>query len=392
MLRKKLKIGIVSEMYLPRIGGLELHVRDLARELNQRGHETHIITNTPGPHSYDDGVKLFRLDLPRVPILHILRTPKASDSLQRIFEKQKYDIIHTHNAFLPLAHMANFVANHLRLPTVLTECSWLGAGWLRFFRGFHRLSDWGNWPTLLSGVSRCVADQLAAISGRKDVFILHNGVRVESWKTEHQEPARPVVVSVMRFTKRKRPIDIVRAIPRVHEKLPEPLRPRFLLIGDGRERQRIVREAKRLGVLSHLELPGFLDRQDIRRRFAESSLFALPTEREAMSLVCVEALSAGLPVIAMNMGGVSDVVAHGEEGYLCGSAEEFADGIVRVVADTALRNKLAAAAPRRVQRFSWDGIIDRHLNVFELAIAKVRGERSPLLTRLGTVDTEGLVE
>jgi len=386
MPRKKLKIGIVSEMYLPRIGGLELHVRDLARELTRHGHEAHIITNTPGPLSYDDGVKLYRLDTPRIPIIHTIRTPKASDALKRILEKEQYDILHTHNAFLPLAHMANFAAKKLGLPSVLTECSWLGAGWLRFFRSCHRISDWGNWPTFLSGVSRCVADQLAEITGRNDVFILHNGVRVEDWKTEHREPSRPVVVSVMRFTKRKRPIDIVRAIPRVHEKLPEALRPRFLLIGDGLERRRIVREAKRLGVLSHLELPGFLDRKEIRNRFAECSVFALPTEREAMSIVCVEALSAGLPVVAMNMGGVSDVVAQGEEGYLCGSSDEFISSIVRLVENAELRNKLAAAAPSRVQRFSWDGVIERHLNVFELAIATVKGEKGPQLNRLGTLN------
>lgn len=380
---RKLKVALVSEMYLPRIGGLELHVRDLARELNARGHEAHVICNTPGPAGYDDGVKLHRLDLPRVPIIHTIRTPKSSDALRRLFERERYDVIHTHAALLPMTHVANFVARKLELPIVLTECSWLGAGWLRFFRSCHRMSNWGNWPTFLSGVSRCVADQLAAISGRNDVFILHNGVRVEDWHTEHREPARPVVVSVMRFTKRKRPIDIVRAIPRVHAKLPEALRPRFLLIGDGLERRRIISEAKRLGVLSHLELPGFLDRKEIRNRFAESSLFALPTEREAMSIVCVEALSAGLPVVAMNMGGVSDVVAHGEEGYLCGSADEFAESIVRMVADSALRKRLATAAPSRVQRFSWDGVIERHLNIFELAIAKTRGEPGPRLNRLG---------
>ncbi len=386
MHHRKLKVALVSEMYLPRIGGLELHVRDLARELNARGHEAHVICNTPGPSMYDDGVKIHRLDLPRVPIIHTIRTPHSSDALRRLFEREHYDIIHTHAALLPMTHVANYVASKLDLPIVMTECSWLGAGWLRFFRSCHHVSNWGNWPTFLSGVSRCVADQLAAITGRKDVFILHNGVRVEDWKTEHTEPTRPVVVSVMRFTKRKRPIDIVRAIPRVHARLPEPLRPRFLLIGDGLERRRVLSEARRLGVLSHLDLPGFLDRSEIRQRFAESSIFVLPTEREAMSIVCVEALSAGLPVVAMNMGGVSDVVLHGEEGYLCGSAEEFATSIARLVADASLRKKMAKAAPSRVQRFSWDGVIDRHINVFDLAMAKKRGVSGPILNRLGMPD------
>jgi glycosyltransferase involved in cell wall biosynthesis len=282
--------------------------------------------------------------------------------------------------------MANFTATKLGLPTVMTECSWLGAGWLRFFHYCHRISNWGNWPTLLSGVSHCVADQLAAISGRNDVFILHNGVRVEDWKTEGCAQGPPVVVSVMRFTKRKRPIDIVRAIPRVNERLPESLRPRFVLIGDGRERQRVIREARRLGVLSQLELPGFLDRKEIRRRFENASVFALPTEREAMSIVCVEALAAGLPVVAMNMGGVSDVVAQGEEGYLCGSASEFVNSIARLVSDTAQRQKMAAAAATRVERFSWERVIERHLNIFELAIAKSKQQPTPQLSRYGMPD------
>jgi glycosyltransferase involved in cell wall biosynthesis len=386
MLHRKLKVALVSEMYLPRVGGLELHVRDLARELNVRGHEAHVICNTPGPAVYEDGVKIHRLGLPRVPIIHTIGTPHSNDALRRLFEQEHYDIIHTHAALLPMTHVANFVARKLGLPSVLTECSWLGAGWLRFFRSCHRASRWGHWPTFLSGVSRCVADQLAAITGRDDVFVLHNGVRVENWTTVHREPQRPVVVSVMRFTQRKRPIDVVRAIPYVHARLPEPLRPRFLLIGDGRERARVVREAARLGVSQHLELPGFLDRTEIRRRFEESSVFVLPTEREAMSIVCAEALSAGLPVVAMNKGGVSDVVADQVEGFLCSNATEFADRIVELIADADLRRRMALQAPTRVARFSWDGVIQRHLNVFELAIRKTKQLPTERLDRYGMIE------
>ena len=61
------KIAIVSDWYLPRIGGLELHLRDLARELNARGHTAHVITATPGPDELD-GIRVHRLDVPLMPV------------------------------------------------------------------------------------------------------------------------------------------------------------------------------------------------------------------------------------------------------------------------------------------------------------------------------------
>ncbi len=381
--RKKYKVALVSEMYLPRIGGLELHVRDLARELSRRGHDVHVVCNTPGPASYDDGVTLHRLGLPRLPFLQTIRDPSAAAALRRLFERERYDIVHVQAAFLPMTHVATYQARQLGIPCLFTECSWLGAGWLRFFEALHRVSDWGHWPTLLSGVSQCVADQLARITGRDDVFVLHNGVHVADWKTQPRPPIRPRVVSVMRFTNRKRPFDVVRAIPRVHAQLPEPLRPVFTLIGDGTARRKVEREAAQLGVTQHLELPGFLDRPKIREIFEESTLFVLPTEREAMSIVCVEALSAGLPVVAMNKGGVADVVAHGSEGYLANNRDEFADFIVRLLADPVLRQRMAQQATTRVGRFAWEHIIERQLNVYDLAVARERKQTEPLLDRFG---------
>lgn len=380
---RKYKVALVSEMYLPRIGGLELHVRDLARELVRRGHDVHVLCNTPGPSTYDDGVTLHRLGLPRLPFLQTIRDPSAAAALRRLFEREAYDIVHVQAAFLPMTHVATYQARQLGIPCLFTECSWLGAGWLRFFEALHRVSDWGNWPTLLSGVSGCVADQLARITGRKDVFVLHNGVHVEEWRTQPRPPQRPRVVSVMRFTNRKRPFDVVRAIPLVHAQLPEPLRPRFTLVGDGPARGKVEREAARLGVTGHLELPGFLDRSEIRKVLEESTLFVLPTEREAMSIVCVEALSAGLPVVAMNKGGVADVVAHGTEGFLADSHREFADYIARLIADPTLRQRMAAQATTRVGRFSWERIIERQLNVYDLAIAREAKGLEPSLDRFG---------
>ena len=80
------------------------------------------------------------------------------------------------------------------------------------------------------------------------------------------------VTTVMRFTKRKRPHEVVRAIPKINALLPEGVRPLFTLVGDGPERARVEKEVKRLGVGAQVELTGFRPRHEIREILARSSL------------------------------------------------------------------------------------------------------------------------
>ena len=383
IINKKYKIALVSEMYLPRIGGLELHVRDLARELNACGHEAQVICNTPGPLCYQDGVRIHRLGLPRLPLVETVADLRTGRTLRDLFLRERYDVIHVQSGFLPLSHIACYQAKSINLPCVFTEVSWQGAEWLTFFSMLHRATGWGNWPTCISGVSQCVADQLAEITNRSDVFVLHNGVRVRDWQTKPGPRLLPQVVSVMRFARRKQPVDVVRALREVHSLLPSTLRPRFVLIGDGPERASVQREIAKLKVAPYIDLPGFLDRSTIHHIFESSSVFILPTEREAMSIVCVEALAAGLPVVARSHNGVADVVAHGREGFLAANFNDFAEYIAQLIRDPDLRERLAKGATARVERFAWEHVVLRNLHVYALAIARTNRLPEPALNRFG---------
>src|SRR5262245_8457574 len=119
---KRYKIALVCDWYLPRIGGLELHLYDLARELNARGHEAHIICVISGP-TEDRGIKVHRLPVPMLPFLKTVRNPAAALELERVLRRERFDIVHAHNAFSPLAHVAMFLAKRLGIPSVFTEHS-----------------------------------------------------------------------------------------------------------------------------------------------------------------------------------------------------------------------------------------------------------------------------
>src|SRR6185312_10612379 len=262
------KVAIVSDWYLPRIGGLELHLRDLARELNARGHEAHVITATPGPDELD-GVKVHRLDVPLMPGLDTIRSRKALVPLEALFRREQYDIIHAHTALSPLAIGATRVAKKLGLPSVMTEHSVLRGRGQALLSALHKIWGWADWPDVLTAVSHYVAKEMREVSGRRDVYVLPNGINPRDWKP-HNPPAPgeklPMrVTTVMRFTKRKNPCSVIRAIPKINALLPAHIRPLFTLVGDGPERARVEREVKRLGVEAQVELTGFQPRHEIRK-------------------------------------------------------------------------------------------------------------------------------
>ncbi len=384
-----MRIALVSDWFLPRTGGLELQVRDLGVQLVRRGHEVEIITATPG-ESLVDGIKIHRVDvgplLPRfffrgqerheLEPLHLWRllgewkrcwNRWLSEPLERLLREGRFDVVHGHSAYSPLALTACRLARQADIPSVLTEHSvskGLGNVLLSLA---ERTWHWSAWPDVIAGVSSYIAEEMKAQTGR-DVEILPNGIDPAEW-TIQRKTGPAWVVSVMRLTPRKRGIDFVRSIPHVTRQLGWQMPPRFLLIGDGPERARIEREAIRLGVADQLELPGRLERNEVRELLAQSTLFALPTLKEALSIAVLEALSAGLPIVAMNHGGVGDIVRHHREGFLAGSHQEFCDYIAQLLSDEDLRREMASRAHESVMRFSWDVVIKKHIDTYERARA-----------------------
>jgi glycosyltransferase involved in cell wall biosynthesis len=375
------KIAIVSDWYLPRIGGLELHLRDLARELNARGHDAHVITATPGPQELD-GITVHRLDVPLMPGLDTIRSKKALLPLEAIMRREQYDIVHSHTALSPLSIGASYVAKKLGIPSVMTEHSVLQGAGMALLSALHKIWGWAHWPDYLTAVSHYVAGDMRQVSGRKDVYVLPNGINPRDWKP-HNPPAPgeklPLrVTTVMRFTKRKKPQEVIRAIPKIHAKLPAELRPIFTLVGDGPERKSVEREIERLGIGDYVELTGFQPRHEIREILARSSLFILPTSKEALSIATLEARCCGLPVVAMNHGGVGDLIRHGREGFLANTREEFVDYIAEVVANEALRKRMSDATRRSLEWFAWDSVIGQHMHVYRMAYEKIHG-RAPAM-------------
>jgi glycosyltransferase involved in cell wall biosynthesis len=370
-----MKIALVCDWYLPRVGGQELHMRDLAIKLNQLGHEAHIICTTPGP-ALQDGIRVHRLKVPILPRLETFFLPSTLNALDEVLTREGFDVVHGHAGFSPLAHAATWIASWRGIPSVFTEHSVLRGPAAAVFSAIRTFCPVLSWPTVLAGVSQFVVDDLRRITGRDDVFVLHNGVEPGAWLPRCEDSVQRVV-SVMRFTRRKRPEAIVAAIPRILERLPRELWPRFTIAGDGPRMATVQAEARRLGVEEHLDLPGLLPRDQVAALLSRASVFLLPTIKESLSIATLEAMSAGVPVVATSRGGVGDIITSGVDGFLADSGEQMIEHVVALLRDPALRQQVARNGRQRVQHFSWAEVVPRHLALYRLALERFRRDTVP---------------
>jgi glycosyltransferase involved in cell wall biosynthesis len=201
------------------------------------------------------------------------------------------------------------------------------------------------------------------------VAILHNGIESSRWQIEPIDKPELRVTSVMRLNIKKRPHDLVAAIPRILRQLPSGCRPVFTLVGDGPYRQKLERQVRNLGLAGVVEFRGFVPRSEIKELFRSTDLFVLPTVLEAFGIAVLEARCAGLPIVAMQHSGVSDVIDHGRHGLLAEDRGQFADFIAKLLADEPLRRQMAAAARQGLQKFGWEQVVADHVAVYSDAMA-----------------------
>ena len=174
-----------------------------------------------------------------------------------------------------------------------------------------------------------------------------------------------MLVHVSNFRPVKRVRDVVEVFRRVVAQRPA----RLVLIGDGPDRSAVERYVHALGLEREV---CFLGRRD---RFVDTlrhcAVFILTSENESFGLAALEALSCGVPVVAPRVGGVPEVVRHGETGFLVdpGDIDAMASHVVELLDAPARRNQLAARAREDVvERFRLDAMIDRYEALYRRTI------------------------
>jgi glycosyltransferase involved in cell wall biosynthesis len=196
----------------------------------------------------------------------------------------------------------------------------------------------------------CVSDaerQLAATLGVREgeVSVIANGLRDSQWRAE-QEGAEPVLIMVARAVSPKRHDLLLHALAVMRDK--GIVAPRTVFAGSGPLLPAVRALAEKF------QLPGvsFLgDVDEVPRLLASSQIFALLSDHEGQPISVIEAMRAGLPIVASDLPGIRTQITDGVEGLLtANNPEAVAFSIERLMGDRQLRTRMAAAARRRYER------------------------------------------
>jgi glycosyltransferase involved in cell wall biosynthesis len=336
------------------LGGAEQIVIHLAAESVRRGHAVTVFTfNEPGvyaPEASAAGVQV--VSIPK----HGKYDLSVAWRLAAAFRAARLDVVQTHlwggNVWGRLA--AWLAGTPVIVVTEQNLDPWKTTRNFVLDRLLTRI------PAHLVGVSGPVRDFYEEHGvGRGRWHVIHNAIpvpppRPRSLTEAHRAlgivPEDRVVGLVGRLVPAKAPADFLGAVSIALRKVP---RLKALLVGDGPLRADVEAEVRRLGIGERVVLAGF--RKDVADLLAGMDALVFSSTREGLSLAMLEAMAAGVPLVATRVGGTPELIEHGVTGLLvpASAPEALADEIVRVLTDQALAARLAGAARARVaERFS----------------------------------------
>ena len=365
-----LRIGLVTDCYVPRLGGIEMQVHDLARHLQAAGHEVVVITPTPGPEVMD-GIRVHRMDVPLAPF-DIPFAPSTFELVADLLEAERVDVAHFHGGIVsPVAFVGGYDAQKRDIPTVLTtHCLWSYA--TPMFRLLDRTLHWSRWNAVFSAVSEVAAEPITRIAPGREVVVLPNGIENDTWQVDpvERDDDEVVIVSVMRLAPRKRPLHLLKMFHDVLDRVPRSASARLVIIGEGPEQGGMEKYLAATHLGDRVELTGRLSRAEIRERFARADVFVAPANLESFGIAALEARCAGLPVVAKAQTGVREFVRHEQEGLLASSDKDMVDQLVRLITDPALRRRIAEHNRTTPSDVDWSEVVARNVETYRKAIAQ----------------------
>jgi len=361
------RVTIVTDWWPPRVGGVESQVADLARRLAAHGYSVHVLTTTRNPTPIG-GVCVEHLPLPMAGEIAVPDLRRVRDIAAAVARSEP-DIVHAHGMFSSLAIGGVMAAHRLGVPSVHTVHSLLRP-WPVFVAGAALSRSLSRHASAITAVSRATAGDVTRAAGRTP-FWIPNGLDLAEWRPSARPRSHDLhIVALTRLVTKKAPHVLLNALASTLSHVRRPVH--LTIAGDGPERRRLERQAVRLGVAPHVTFRGACSRDDVRALLAEASIFVQPGRMEAFGLAVLEARASGVPVVAMRSGGIPELVEDGRHGLLADTEPGFARALIELCANDARRARLAAAAPRDLERFDWACVVAAYREVYFEAIARAQ--------------------
>ncbi len=377
-----MRILMISDVYFPRITGVSTSIQTFAREFVRAGHEVTLIAPDYG-HSAPEPFEILRIPsryLPIDPEDRILR-PRQLRRYDAELQRRGFDLIHIHTPFL--AHYSGLrLARLLKVPVVETYHTYFEQ-YLQHYVSFMPAA-WLRWMARHFAVSQCVAvnalivpsqpmrEVLLQYGVNTPTVVIPTGIALEQFRrgdgaqfrARYQiAPERPLLVHVSRLAFEKNIDFILRALVRIKQQVPDVL---LALVGAGPAHAQLVAQIQTLGLTDNTLLTGYLARDgSLENCYSAATAFVFASRTETQGLVVLEALALGVPVVSTAVMGTKAVLAGGRGALIAEDDEaDFAAKTVRMLTDTALRERLAEEAVDYAQTWSAPVLAEQLLQLY----------------------------
>ncbi len=379
-----MNIVMVTNTYLPHIGGVARSIESFTREYRRRGHRVLIVApEFPGQPEHE-------LDVVRIPAIQnfngsdfsvVLPVPGV---LTEALDRFGPDIVHSHHPYL-LGMTALRKARKRALPLVFTHHT-------LYERYTHYVP--GNSPTMARFVielatryanltdhvfapSESVAKLIRERGVTAPITVVPTGVELERFENGCGRELRQrldippdafIVGHVGRLAPEKNLGFLAAAVTDFLAANPQA---RFMVVGRGPAAEEVAAVFAASGLRGRLHMPGALDGAELRDAYHAMDVFAFSSKSETQGMVLTEAMAVGVPVVALDASGVRELVVDGEQGRLLEDEDVRSfSAALQWVHDlpASARQRVAAAARQRARQWSMPRTAARALSVYESLI------------------------
>jgi 1,2-diacylglycerol 3-alpha-glucosyltransferase len=382
-----MRILTATDTYYPDVNGAAYFTYRLATLLAKRGHDVFVMCpsrsfkNTISNHGE---VAVYGIRSIHLPVYQNFRVSPlfTSRTIRRVIREISPDIVHIQNHFLigkeavtaakrlsiPAMGTNHFMpqnlTHYLHLPGIAER--WLQRfAWRQFVRVFEQL-DFVTTPT------RTAAALLVKAGLKKKVVAVSCGIDLERFKPTNDgaylrrrfalPTDKPVLLYVGRLDKEKRIDMILRALPDISRATGVHL----VLAGIGKEKRNLEELAERLDIQQTVTFTGFVPDEDLQNIYGVADLFATAGIAELQSIVTMEAMASGLPVVAVNAMALPELVHDGENGYLFsdGDGQMFTEKVIAILSDQAMRAKMSEKSLEIIRDHDINKTIEKYESIY----------------------------
>lgn len=366
--RSRLKILFISDVYFPRVNGVSTSIRTFVYQLQELGHEVHLVAPDYGVATEDEAW------IRRIPSRRIYFDPEdrlmkygfALDQLMQLRSEQ-YDLVHIHTPFV--AHyLGQKLAHLLDIPCVETYHTffedylhhylpWVPRGMARGIARFVSRRQCNGVDAIVAP-SKPMLDVLRHYGVEVRAEVIPTGLQAQSFADADGRafrekfriaPDRPVALYVGRVAFEKNIDFLLRMAVELRAMEPEML---LIIAGEGPAEQSLHQLAAQLDLQQNILFIGYLDRNtELNACYKAADVFVFSSKSETQGLVLIEAMAQGTPVVAIAELGTKSILIEGE-GALIAPEDEvvFAEKVYRLLTDRKLRQQLSTKALAYVQQ------------------------------------------